>query len=120
MKPKPAMKNEKNKLQIRNSTAEFLKILREYHITRGRIESRGRRGKPLIADYVLVYRNRKLAVVEARAWDEELTEGVGQAKCFAGRHGQDFYRISNRVETVPQPVEPTPATDTPPTHPFPG
>jgi len=27
-----------------------------------------------------VYRNTKLAVVEAKAWDEALTEGVGQAK----------------------------------------
>jgi len=27
-----------------------------------------RRGKPLTADYVLVYRNRKLAVIEAKAW----------------------------------------------------
>lgn len=30
-----------------------------YPITPGRIEGHGRRGKPLTADYVLVYRNRK-------------------------------------------------------------
>jgi type I restriction enzyme R subunit len=35
-------------------------ILRENPITPGRIEGLGRRGKPLIADYVLVYRNTKL------------------------------------------------------------
>ena len=35
-------------------------------ITPGRIEGHGRRGKPRIADYVLVYRNRKLAVEEAK------------------------------------------------------
>ena len=29
-----------------------------------------RRGKPLTADYVLMYRNTKLAVIEAKAWDE--------------------------------------------------
>jgi len=29
------------------------------------------------ADYVLEYRNIKLAVVEAKAWDKPLTEGVG-------------------------------------------
>jgi hypothetical protein len=34
---------------------------------------------------VLEYRNTKLAVVEAKAWDEELTEGVGQAKNYAGK-----------------------------------
>jgi type I restriction enzyme, R subunit len=52
------------------------RISREYPITLGRIEGHGRRGKALTADYVLVYRNHKLAVVEAKAWDEELTEGV--------------------------------------------
>ena len=40
---------------------EGSRILREYHITPGRIEGRGRRGTPEIADYVLVYRNIKLA-----------------------------------------------------------
>ena len=54
---------------------EGSRILREYHITPGRIEGHGRRGKPLIADYVLVYRNHKLAVIEAKAWDKPLTEG---------------------------------------------
>ena len=45
---------------------EGSKILREYSIAPGRIEGHGRRGNPLIADYVLVYRNHKLAVVEAK------------------------------------------------------
>ena len=64
---------------------EGSRIRREYPITLGRIEGAGRRGKGLTADYVLVYRNTKLAVVEAKAWDEELTEGVGQAKNYAGK-----------------------------------
>ena len=59
------------------------RIRREYPITLGRIEGRGRRGKALKADYVLEYRNTKLATVEAKAWNEELTEGVGQAKDYA-------------------------------------
>ena len=62
---------------------EGSRIRREYPIAPGRIEGHGRRGKPLIADYVLEYRNTKLAVVEAKPWDEELTEGVGQAKDYA-------------------------------------
>jgi type I restriction enzyme R subunit len=78
------------------------RILREYPITLGRIEGHGRRGKPLIADYVLVYRNHKLAVIEAKAWDESLTEGVAQAKNYAGKlvirftystNGRDIYGI---------------------------
>ena len=64
---------------------EGSRILREHRLTDGRIEGRGKRGKRDIADYVLVYRNTKLAVVEAKAWDEELTEGVGQAKSYAGK-----------------------------------
>jgi type I restriction enzyme R subunit len=81
---------------------EGSRILREYPITLGRIEVHGRRSKPLIADYVLVYRNRKLAVVEVKAWGEQLTEGVGQAKNYAGKlavrftyatNGQGLYRI---------------------------
>jgi len=59
---------------------EGSRIRREYPIAPGRIEGHGRRGKPLSADYVLEYRNTKLAVVEAKAWDEELSEGVGQRR----------------------------------------
>ena len=66
---------------------EGSKILREHRITAGRIEGYGRRGQADIADYVLVYRNTKLAVVEAKAWDEALTEGVGQAKDYAAKLG---------------------------------
>jgi len=64
---------------------EGSKILREYRITEGRIEGRGRRAKADIADYVLVYRNHKLAVIEAKAWHEEISEGVGQAKDYAAK-----------------------------------
>jgi type I restriction enzyme R subunit len=78
------------------------RILREYHITPGRIEGRGRRGTPEIADYVLVYRNIKLAVNEAKAWDKAITEGVAQAKAYAEKmqirftfstNGQGIYGI---------------------------
>ncbi len=64
---------------------EGSRILREYPITLGRIEGHGRRAKALTADYVLVYRNHKLAVIEAKALDESLTEGVAQAKNYAGK-----------------------------------
>jgi hypothetical protein len=52
------------------------RIRRKYLISPGRLEGRGRHGKPLIADYVLEYRNTKLAVDEAKAWDEALA-GLG-------------------------------------------
>jgi len=81
---------------------EGSRILREYPITMGRLEGLGRRGKALTADYVLVYRNHKLAVIEAKAWDESLTEGVAQAKNYAGKlsirytystNGREIYGI---------------------------
>ena len=99
---------------------EGSKILREYRITAGRIEGRGRRGKADIADYVLVYRNMKLAVVEAKAEDEELTEGVGQAKDYARKlairhtyatNGRGIYAIDmeagkeGEIATYPTPDE---------------
>ncbi len=64
---------------------EGSRIRREHPITLGRLEGFGRRGKPLAADYVLEHRNTKLAVVGAKAWEEELTEGVTQAKNYAGK-----------------------------------
>ncbi len=71
------------------------RIRREYPITPGRIEGAGKRGKALTADYVLEYRNTKLAVVEAKAWDKPLTEGVGQAKDYAGKLSIRFTYASN-------------------------
>jgi type I restriction enzyme R subunit len=59
------------------------RVLREHGITQGRLQGAGQRAKPEIADYVLVYRNTKLAVVEAKAWGKPHTEGVAQAKRYA-------------------------------------
>ena len=98
---------------------EGSKILREHRITEGRIEGRGRRGKADIADYVLVYRNTKLAVIEAKAWDEELTEGVGQAKDYAGKlavrhtystNGRGIYQV-DMVDGVEGEVPKYPSPD---------
>ena len=74
---------------------EGSRIRREYPITLGRLEGFGRRGKPLTADYVLEYRNTKLGVVEAKAWDEPLTEGVAQAKNYAGKLAVRFTYSTN-------------------------
>src|SRR4051794_30547263 len=74
---------------------EGSRIQREYPITFGRIEGFGKRGKPLTADYILVYRNAKLAVLEAKAWDEEVTEGVAQAKNYAAKLAIRYAYSSN-------------------------
>ena len=91
---------------------EGSRVLREHGITLGRLQGsagRGARAKAEIADYVLVYRNTKLAVIEAKAWDKPFTEGVGQAKSYAAKlavrftyatNGQAIYRVdmSNGAE----------------------
>ncbi len=74
---------------------EGSRIRHRYPITLGRLEGHGRRGAPLWADYVLVYRNHKLAVVEAKAWDEALTEGVAQAKNYAAKLAVRFAYATN-------------------------
>jgi type I restriction enzyme R subunit len=74
---------------------EHSSIRREYPITLGRLEGFGRRSKPLCADYILVHRNTKLAVLEAKAWDESLTEGVAQAKNYANKLAIRFAYSSN-------------------------
>ncbi|MEQ1560184.1 MAG: DEAD/DEAH box helicase family protein [Methyloglobulus sp.] len=62
---------------------EGSKILREYNITAGKIQTGGVRGKKLTADYVLVYKGIKLAVVEAKSDELGVGEGVAQAKLYA-------------------------------------
>ncbi len=53
---------------------------RQCEITPGRLQGAGKRSKAEIADYILVYKNTKLAVIEAKAWDKPHTEGVGRPK----------------------------------------
>lgn len=99
---------------------EGSRVSREYHIAPGRIEGCGRRAKPLIADYVLVYRNTKLGVIEAKAWGEPLTEGLAQAKDYADKiavrfgystNGQGIYGVDmqtgkeGNVACYPSPEE---------------
>lgn len=74
---------------------EGSRILREHGITLGRLQGNAKRAKADIADYVLVYRNTKLAVVEAKAWNKPYTEGVGQAKGYAERLSVRFAYSTN-------------------------
>jgi type I restriction enzyme, R subunit len=71
------------------------RIRREYIISPGRIEGQGRRAKPEIADYVLEYRNHKLGIVEAKAWDFGESEGLAQAKSYAQKTNTRFAYSTN-------------------------
>lgn len=70
------------------------RILREFRITEGKIQAGGR-GKPEIADYVLVYNNTKIAVVEAKRSDLFVTEGAAQAKAYAKKMEIDYTYSTN-------------------------
>jgi len=74
------------------------KVLREYKITAGKIQTGGGRAKPLIADYVLVCQGRKLAVIEAKSDELEVGEGVAQAKNYAEMMRLDTTYASNGKE----------------------
>jgi type I restriction enzyme, R subunit len=87
--------------QLRQSgwgVLEGSRILREYHITVGRIQTGGGRGKPLIADYVLVYKGRKLAAIEAKSHLVPVGEGVAQAKNYAEKMNLDTTFAANGRE----------------------
>jgi type I restriction enzyme R subunit len=59
---------------------EGSRIRMEYPISQGRLVGSGKRNPPLKADYVLQYRNRNLAVIEAKSDEKHYTEGVGKPK----------------------------------------
>ena len=77
---------------------EDSKIQREYYITIGKIQTGAGRAKPLIADYILVYKGRKLAVIEAKSDEEEVGEGVAQAKNYAEKLHLEFTFATNGNE----------------------
>lgn len=77
---------------------EGSKVLREFRFTDGKIQAGGARSKPEIADYILVYKNRKLAVVEAKREDLHVGEGVAQAKIYAEKLKLDYTYSTNGRE----------------------
>lgn len=109
--------NEKEKMNEAETRAELIdpklracgwgvvegsKVLREYQITAGKIQTGGGRGRREIADYVLVYKDIKLAVIEAKSVLQEVGEGVMQAKKYAEKlqldttystNGKEIYQI---------------------------
>lgn len=87
---------------------EGSKILREYHITIGKLQTGAGRAKPLISDYILVYKGRKLAQIEAKSDIQEVGEGVAQAKNYAEKlhlqttfstNGKEIYQICMETGT---------------------
>ncbi len=78
------------------------KIRAAFKINNGEIKPGRIRQSYDEADYVLIYKNRKLAVVEAKSDEEDVSEGVGQAKSYAEKlkilttystNGKEIYEI---------------------------
>lgn len=74
---------------------EGSRVYREHAITAGRIQAGGRRGQPLRADYVLEYKGIKLAAIEAKSVEVDVSEGVAQAKEYALKLGLDYTYSTN-------------------------
>jgi len=75
---------------------EGSRVRKQFPISQGRLlGSHNRRAQPLKADYVLQYKNRNLAVIEAKARDEYYTSGVAQAKDYAEKLDARFTYSTN-------------------------
>ncbi|MGB5596228.1 MAG: DEAD/DEAH box helicase family protein [Crocosphaera sp.] len=97
---------------------EESRIRREV-IAPGRLIGGGKRAKAKYADYVLIYRNQKLAIIEAKAENLPYTEGVQQAKEYGDRlqvrysyatNGRKIYQI-DRLTGKEQDIEQYPTPD---------
>ena len=95
------------------------RITTEYTFTKGKI-SQTMKGKPKRADYVLIYKGVKLAIVEAKSDELSYAEGVSQAKEYAdmlsirftyATNGNQIWEIDRQtqeehfVEAYPSPEE---------------
>lgn len=70
-------------------------VVAEYVFTDGRLIGAGQRGKTKKADFLLIYKNQKLAIVEAKADDKEITDGLEQVKDYAATLGIRYVYSTN-------------------------
>ena len=116
----PALKESGWEYDGTSLISREVRVRREFSITEGRILGGGKRGKLKIADYVLEYKGVRLAVVEAKKFDLNYTEGNAQAIEYAAKlqipyaystNGQKIRQINmltgeeKDVEKYPRPEE---------------
>ena len=87
------------------SVNELTDIKREHPVYPGQI-SRNKKGSPLSADYVLIYKNRKLAAIEAKADEVDVSEGVAQAKNYATLLNLNYTFAANGKEIKQMRLDP--------------
>ena len=102
------------------TTGGDVRVHREHPISDGKIYANGKRGRKIKADYVLAYKNVKLAAVEAKKKALNAREGVTQAKLYAEKlhlpfsfatNGKAIYQINHltgdegNVDSFPTPEQ---------------
>jgi type I restriction enzyme R subunit len=70
-------------------------IVREYYFTDGRKLIGGKRGKRYFVDYLLVFQNTNLAIIEAKAEDKDPLDGLQQSINYAQKLKIDFVYTTN-------------------------
>jgi len=70
-------------------------IVREYFFTDGRKLIGGKRGKQYYVDYLLVFQNINLAIIEAKAEDKDPLDGLQQSINYAQKLKIDFVYTTN-------------------------
>ncbi len=70
-------------------------ITREYYFTDGRKLIGGKRGKRYFVDYLLVYKNTNLAIIEAKAQNKDPLDGLQQSINYAQKLKIDFVYSTN-------------------------
>lgn len=100
--------------------SDTVNVRREYPISPGRILDSHTRASKLSADYVLIYKNQILGIVEAKKSSLNYTEGIAQAKDYAqllkvrftyATNGHTIYQIDTETgEEKEVPAFPSPET----------
>lgn len=81
--------------QLKKTAWDESSIIREYYFTDGRKLSGNKRGERLFVDYLLRYKNVPLAIIEAKRYDKNPTEGLQQAINYAEKLKVDFVYSTN-------------------------
>lgn len=81
--------------RIKESEWNESHIVREYYFTDGRKLIGNKRGKQYFVDYLLVYKNTNLAIIEAKAENKDPLDGLQQSINYAEKLRIDFVYTTN-------------------------
>ncbi|RYA23361.1 DEAD/DEAH box helicase [Malaciobacter halophilus] len=84
--------------KIKESNWNESNIVREYYFTDGRKLIGGKRGKRYFVDYLLIYKNTNLAIIEAKADTKDPLDGLQQSINYAKKLKIDFIYSTNGLK----------------------